>query len=88
MSCASCGAAADHWAYDHTDPNERRDDRGRPYSTDLDRYRPLCKTCHRRFDVQHMPVILCTSPGCTRPQKAKALCNAHYQAARTSDTAL
>lgn len=92
LPCAHCGGTADHWAYDHAEPNERRDEKGRPYSTDLARYLPLCKTCHRRFDVEHMTRTRgCSIEGCERPHKAKTLCSAHYQAersTRTADTAL
>lgn len=51
--CTHCSAAAAHWAYDHSDPHEQYDDRGCPYSTDLDRYFPLCATCHKRYDKRH-----------------------------------
>jgi hypothetical protein len=41
--CAVCGQPATHRSYDGLDPNERRDPHtGRPYSTDLARYQPLC----------------------------------------------
>ena len=47
-----CGAPASEWAYDHGDPDERVDPRiGRPYSTDPDRYEPLCLPCHRTLDA-------------------------------------
>jgi len=47
--CQHCGDQAAHWAYDHTDPNEKVSDRGR-YSTDPDHYIPLCHRCHVKFD--------------------------------------
>jgi hypothetical protein len=50
--CTHCAAPAADWAYDHTDPNELRDERG-TYSTDLARYFPLCKSCHKRYDNEH-----------------------------------
>ncbi len=41
--CAVCGAPATHLGYDGLDPDERRDPHtGRPYSTDMARYQPLC----------------------------------------------
>ena len=49
--CAMCEQQADEWAYDHSDPNEKRDPLNRPFSTDLDTYRPLCRSCHRREDA-------------------------------------
>lgn len=49
--CAhGCGRGAAQWAYDHSCPNERQSDCG-PYSTDLDRYMPLCHSCHKLFDL-------------------------------------
>lgn len=49
-NCADCGSPADEWAYDHTDPNERRGSEG-PYSTDITRYQPMCRSHHRRLDL-------------------------------------
>lgn len=49
-SCRHCGASAADWAYDHADLNEQVDGRGRVYSTDPDRYMPLCRRCHSAFD--------------------------------------
>lgn len=51
-----CGAPARQWSYDHTDPNESWEIVGGyslPYSTDMDRYDPLCTFCHRRRDLEH-----------------------------------
>ena len=49
--CRACGKPAEHWAYDHADPGERRDARrGGPYSLDPARYLPLCAACHLVFD--------------------------------------
>jgi hypothetical protein len=49
-----CGAQANEWAYDHSDPDERRDPtHGCAYSVDIDRYAPMCWSCHRRFDRRH-----------------------------------
>ncbi len=56
-----CGAAAEEWAYDHTDPNERRDvdglSAGIPYSMDPTRYVALCKSCHVKFDKWSTSVL-------------------------------
>jgi hypothetical protein len=49
-ACLHCGAFADEWAYDHTDPDELCGADGLPYSTDQSRYIPLCHRCHRQFD--------------------------------------
>lgn len=46
-----CGQQADEWAYDHADPNELRSPEGLPYSLDVDRYTPMCRPCHRLFDL-------------------------------------
>jgi len=88
LPCVGCGKTASTWAYDYAAPNENRDEKGRPYSPDLSHYQPMCTTCHRRFDVQHMPFVTCSVEGCDRPQKARALCSRHYQQRRTSDAAL
>lgn len=48
--CQHCGVQAAHWAYDHRDPNELRNDKGHPYSPDPDHYFPLCAECHIKFD--------------------------------------
>lgn len=48
--CLHCDGPARHWAYDHTDPNEKRSSKGYPYSLNLDRYIPLCPKCHAQFD--------------------------------------
>jgi hypothetical protein len=50
--CAECGAPAADWSYDGTDPAERTDPgRGYRYSLDPARYRPRCRSCHRRATV-------------------------------------
>lgn len=48
--CVKCGAQAEEWAYDHTDPDELTDPKGRAYSLDQGRYFPLCISCHRVQD--------------------------------------
>ncbi|GAA3247674.1 hypothetical protein GCM10017691_57160 [Pseudonocardia petroleophila] len=48
-ACAECPRPAQLWSYDGTDPDERTDPpRGYRYSLDLLRYRPRCRSCHRR----------------------------------------
>lgn len=55
--CALCGTReAQHWAYDHMDPNElmgkdKPDRPERPYSIDLDHYLPMCVACHKAYDL-------------------------------------
>lgn len=49
--CVSCGEQAAHWAYDHNDPSELVcPDLKCRYSTDLERYQPMCVPCHKAFD--------------------------------------
>lgn len=48
--CVLCGATADHWAYDHSDPDELVNAEGKPYSLDADHYMSMCVTCHNAFD--------------------------------------
>lgn len=43
-----CTAPAAVWAYDGADPAVLVDVRRGRYSLDLDRYRPLCRSCHCR----------------------------------------
>jgi hypothetical protein len=43
-ACAKCGAPAHHWAFDQAG--------GLPYSEDLSRYRPLCRSCHLSEDLR------------------------------------
>lgn len=49
--CEHCGKRAFQWAYDYSDPQPLLDERGCPYSVDVDRYMPLCSSCHKRFDL-------------------------------------
>jgi hypothetical protein len=46
-----CGKTAQEWAYDNADPHELTDPKGRPYSKNIEHYRSLCRSCHRRFDA-------------------------------------
>ena len=49
--CRHCHVPAAQWAYDHSDPSPLYHPiYGSPYSTDADRYMPLCRPCHVRFD--------------------------------------
>lgn len=53
-TCAYCTASAKDWAYDNSDPNEVVDvTMGMAFSLDLDRYVPMCRSCHKRFDLLH-----------------------------------
>lgn len=53
LCAGDCGRLAADWAYDHTDPDELVTVVNGSlcrYSLDSDRYQPLCRPCHRRFD--------------------------------------
>lgn len=47
-----CGAPAQQWAYDHTDP-EPLTGRGMLYSPDLSRYVAMCVSCHVALDASY-----------------------------------
>lgn len=49
-ACVDCGAPAQEWSYNHAAADEKCDERGQPYSTNLDDYDPRCKPCHGRLD--------------------------------------
>lgn len=51
--CVRCDRRAKHWAYDHTDPDERQSDQG-PFSGDLNHYQPMCVPCHKRMDLARL----------------------------------
>ena len=52
--CVGCESPAQHWAYDHRDPNEKTDHRGYSYSLKAEHYRPMCVKCHKRFDMNRI----------------------------------
>jgi len=52
--CDQCGVPARDWAYTNDDPDGKLDPRsGCYYSTDPERYVPMCVPCHKRFDLAH-----------------------------------
>lgn len=52
-ACRHCGAVAADWAYDNEDPDERLSHGGLWFSVKgQDHYLPLCRSCHRTFDVE------------------------------------
>lgn len=52
--CTNCGSRASDWAYDGLDPDQKIDPgTGWSYTSDLDHYIPLCRSCHKKFDVTH-----------------------------------
>ncbi len=54
--CDGCQKRAKHWAYDHLDPDERRDGE-RVYSNNPSHYLPMCVSCHHRFDRSHARAV-------------------------------
>lgn len=54
--CRGCGGSADEWAYQYTDPNPMTEGVA-VYSTDPKHYEPMCKRCHRRFDLASDPSL-------------------------------
>jgi len=84
--CVSCGTTAQHWAYDHTDPHPKIDERGLPFSPDVNRYQPMCQPCHRRMDADRTRTHGCSVDGCSSPHKARGMCNLHYRRSMTEET--
>lgn len=52
--CVDCARPAQHWSYDHLDPEEQVDPEKGPYSLDMDHYFPRCCSCHKRFDMAYL----------------------------------
>jgi len=56
--CVGCGTQAQHWSYDHSDPDELHAEglSARPvaYSVKPEHYSPRCIKCHKRFDLDHI----------------------------------
>lgn len=55
--CVGCGYPADHWSYDHADPDEKIEELAGgsvAYSTDVDHYQPRCVPCHKRYDLDRI----------------------------------
>lgn len=52
--CVACSGAAEHWAYRHSDHDQRADAKGREagmtYSADPAHYWAMCRPCHQRWD--------------------------------------
>ena len=76
-----CGARAQHWAFMRDDRPAMYSDGGRPYSTDLSRYKAMCVTCHRRMDAEATRTRGCSVAGCDGEHKARGMCNRHYRQA-------
>lgn len=51
--CSKCDRRAKDWAYCYTDPDVRYDpESGRPFSLKPAHYMPLCRSCHKNFDLR------------------------------------
>lgn len=51
QDCWVCGEPAQHWAFRYDSKSDLKDPEGRPYSSDVWDYDPLCIGCHRRRDL-------------------------------------
>lgn len=71
--CADCGGEAQHWSYDHRDPDERTSETGLPYSVDLSHYAPRCTSCHKQHDYDELrrKGTLLKKPRCGKPMEAR-----------------
>ena len=55
--CIWCLGDAFDWAYLFTGEVKTCPHSGRPYSDRIDDYAPLCRSCHKRWDLIHDPVF-------------------------------
>lgn len=54
--CTGCGEQAKDWAYQYSaGEKEMLSPEGSPYSDDLLHYAPMCRSCHRSFDIRNDP---------------------------------
>ncbi|MEV0577678.1 hypothetical protein [Streptomyces sp. NPDC050392] len=49
--CDFCGLHAHDWALDWESPDIIRDQKWRAYSPETDSYMPLCRKCHKAYDM-------------------------------------
>lgn len=50
-NCVDCGEQAEQWSYNNEDAEEKKNEKGHSYSTDVKYYEPRCIPCHREFDL-------------------------------------
>ncbi len=80
-TCVLCSKQAQDWSYDHQCPDEQveyRNGRLFPFSEDLDRYQPVCRSCHAkrdRWDDCDWPP--CMVPDCTTLTQ-RSYCSRHW----------
>ena len=61
--CAECHRPAQHWAYDHSDPDQLIWDgsngrnKGQAYSLKPDHYLPMCVPCHKASDISQRKAV-------------------------------
>ena len=64
QDCVDCGQQAEHWSYNHKDPNELSEQKpfregvygDVTYSIHPDYYEPRCVPCHHAFDLNRKGV--------------------------------
>jgi hypothetical protein len=69
-ACVDCGDTAHDWSYDHTDPAQRLDAKGHPFSLDTTHYDPRCTPCHNKFDVAFRLIGAPPCGICGRPTRS------------------
>lgn len=59
--CIDCGHPAQHWSYNHDDPDERLayglSVRPVAYSLKPEHYAPRCVSCHKRYDLNRIDAL-------------------------------
>lgn len=61
-ACDRCGSPAHEWAYDGTDPGPLFEG-VMAYSADPNRYRPMCRSCHKKMDAARRRAELLAARG-------------------------
>lgn len=83
--CVTCGRQAHDWAYNHEqpDPQEIINEAGLVYSDDPSYYTPMCRKCHRQFDVGYNLIMDRGKKKCRECGKARSrrYYHAHKEAA-------
>jgi len=63
--CVGCGSPAQHWSYNHDDPDELHatglSSKPVAYSLKTQHYSPRCVSCHKRFDLHRLDAAWTTS---------------------------
>lgn len=56
-TCHTCPSPATSWAYQYNEEHPLVDPEGRPYSLNVENYKPMCAKCHRQFDIDSDPRV-------------------------------